>query len=83
MIFGRPVYARAILNAVSLASAPPFVKKNTSMSPGVISASFAPRSARGSVENEGCWRFYCGDEPRSRRPIWSEVESDALALFPQ
>jgi hypothetical protein len=36
----------------------------------------------GSVENEGCWRFYCGDEPRSGRPIWSDVESDALALFP-
>jgi hypothetical protein len=35
--------------AFSLASAPPFVKKNVSMSPGVISASFAPSRARGSV----------------------------------
>ena len=53
MIFGRPVYARAILKAVSFASAPPFVKKNTSMSPGVMAASFAPRRARGSVERDG------------------------------
>ncbi len=44
---------RAILIAFSLASAPPFVKKNASMSPGVISASLAPRRARGSVAMNG------------------------------
>jgi hypothetical protein len=43
------VTARAILNAFSLASAPAFVKKKTSMSPGVISASLAPSRARGSL----------------------------------
>ena len=35
------------------ASAPPFVKKNVSMSPGVSSASLAPRRARGSVAMNG------------------------------
>ena len=44
---------RASFTAFSLASAPAFVKKNTSMSPGVISASFAPRSARGAVAMNG------------------------------
>ena len=39
--------------AFSFASAPPFVKKKTSMSPGAISASFAPRRARGSVAMNG------------------------------
>jgi hypothetical protein len=39
--------------AFSLASAPPFVKKNTSMSPGVISASFSPSRARASVAMNG------------------------------
>ena len=39
---GRPVYARAIFIAFSLASAPPLVKKKTSISPGASSASFAP-----------------------------------------
>ena len=39
--------------AFSLASAPPLVKKNVSMSPGVTSASFAPRRARGSVAMNG------------------------------
>jgi hypothetical protein len=38
-----PVTTRATRIAFSTASAPPFVKKNVSMSPGVISASFAPR----------------------------------------
>jgi hypothetical protein len=44
---------RASLMAFSFASAPPFVKKNVSMSPGVISASFCPRRARGSVAMNG------------------------------
>lgn len=35
-----------------------------------------------SVENEERWRFFCGVDPRSTRPTWSENESDALALFP-
>ena len=39
--------------AFSLASAPPFVKKKTSMSPGASSASFAPSRARGSVARNG------------------------------
>ena len=45
--------ARAILIAFSTASAPPFVKKNVSMSPGQSSASFAPSRARGSVAMKG------------------------------
>src|SRR5262249_17492300 len=53
MILCRPVKKRAILIAFSLASAPPFVKKNVSISPGVISASFAPNSARGSCAHKG------------------------------
>jgi hypothetical protein len=44
---------RAILIAFSLASAPPLVKKNASISPGVIFASFSPSSARGSVAMNG------------------------------
>ena len=36
----------------------------------------------GSVETGTCWRYYCGSERGSQRPMWSEVESDALALFP-
>ena len=52
-IFCRPVTARAILNAFSFASAPPLVKKNTSISPGAISASFAASRARGSVAMKG------------------------------
>ena len=36
----------------------------------------------GSVENVDAWRFWCGTEPRSGRPSWSEDERDALALFP-
>ncbi len=39
--------------AFSTASAPPLVKKNVSMSPGVISASLAPSRARGSVAMNG------------------------------
>ncbi len=39
--------------AFSFASEPPLVKKNTSMSPGAISASFTPRRARGSVAMNG------------------------------
>jgi hypothetical protein len=39
--------------AFSTASAPPFVKKKASMSPGQISASFAPSRARGSVAMNG------------------------------
>jgi hypothetical protein len=41
------------LNAFSFASAPPLVKKNTSMSPGAISASLAASRARGSVAMNG------------------------------
>jgi len=33
------------------------------------------------VEDRGGWWFWCGFEPRSRRPVWSEEESDAVALF--
>ena len=39
--------------AAVLAYANPFVKKKTSMSPGVISASFAPSRARASVAMNG------------------------------
>jgi len=46
MILCRPVTTRAMRMAFSLASAPPLVKKNVSMSPGVIAASFAPSLAR-------------------------------------
>src|SRR5580658_434625 len=53
MILWRPVKKRAILMAFSLASAPPFVKKNVSISPGAISASLAPSRARGSVAMNG------------------------------
>ena len=44
---------RAILMAFSLASAPPVVKKNVSMSPGVSSARVCPRRARASVADCG------------------------------
>ena len=53
MILCRPVKKRASLIAFSFASAPPLVKKKTSMSPGVISASFAASRARGSVAMNG------------------------------
>ena len=36
----------------------------------------------GSVEDKESWRFYCGSDSRSRRPIWAAEESAALALFP-
>jgi hypothetical protein len=49
----RPVTTRATRIAFSTASAPPFVKKKVSMSPGVISASFAPSRARASVAMKG------------------------------
>ena len=39
--------------AFSLASAPPFVKKKCSMSPGAIAASFTPSRARASVAMNG------------------------------
>jgi hypothetical protein len=35
-----------------------------------------------SVEDPRSWRYSCGTEPRSGRPVWSEDEGDALALFP-
>ena len=35
----------------------------------------------GSVEDRGRWRFWCGLEARSQRPVWSGDESDAVALF--
>ena len=35
----------------------------------------------GSVEDRGCWRFWCGLETGSQRPVWSEDERDAVALF--
>jgi Domain of unknown function (DUF4185) len=34
------------------------------------------------VEDAGCWRFFCGLDRRSTRPVWSEHERDATALFP-
>ncbi len=52
-IFCRPVTARAMRIAFSLASAPPSVKKTFSMSPGRSSASFSPRRARTSVVMKG------------------------------
>ena len=52
-IFCRPVAWRAILIAFSFASAPPLVKKKTSMSPGASSASLAPSRARGSCAMNG------------------------------
>jgi hypothetical protein len=45
------------LIAFSMASAPPSVRKTLSRSPGRISASFAPRRARGSVANAG-WTYW-------------------------
>ena len=39
------------------------------------------RAARGSVGIGSRWRFWCGREARSRRAVWSENESDAVALF--
>jgi hypothetical protein len=36
----------------------------------------------GSVETVDRWRYLCGTDLRSRQPIWSEDERDALALFP-
>jgi hypothetical protein len=44
---------RASLIAFSFASAPPLVKKNVSMSPGAIAASFCPSLARASVAMKG------------------------------
>jgi hypothetical protein len=44
---------RASLIAFSLASAPPLVKKNVSMSPGQMAASFSPSRARASVAMNG------------------------------
>ena len=35
----------------------------------------------GDVEDRSRWRFWCGSEARSRRAVWSENESDAVALF--
>ena len=35
----------------------------------------------GDVEDRSRWRFWCGREARSRRAVWSENESDAVALF--
>jgi hypothetical protein len=35
----------------------------------------------GSVEDRGSWRFWSGLEARSQQPVWSEDESDAVALF--
>ncbi len=52
-IFWRPVTCRASLMAFSFASAPPPVKKLTSISPGRISASFWPSRARGSWAMKG------------------------------
>jgi hypothetical protein len=53
----RPVAWRASLIAFSIASAPPSVKNTLSMSPGRISASFAPRRARISVAKAG-WTYW-------------------------
>jgi hypothetical protein len=54
------VTARAILNAFSFASAPPFVKKNTSMSPGVSLRQFRSELARGSVASTASHSQYNG-----------------------
>ncbi len=35
----------------------------------------------GAVEDRDRWRFWCGLETRSQRPLWSENERDAVALF--
>ena len=35
----------------------------------------------GAVEDRSRWRFWCGREACSQRPVWSENESDAVALF--
>jgi len=35
----------------------------------------------GDVEDRRRWRFWRGREARSRRPVWSESETDAVALF--
>lgn len=35
----------------------------------------------GAVEDRGRWRFWSGREGRSARPVWSEDEGDAVALF--
>ena len=35
----------------------------------------------GAVEDRGRWRFFCGLD-RTRRPTWSDDETDACALFP-
>ena len=71
MILCRPVKKREILMAFSLASAPPLVKKNVSMSPGVISASLAPRRARGSVAMKGFAYAEC-------RSLLADRANDAL-----
>jgi hypothetical protein len=34
-----------------------------------------------AVEDRDRWRFWCGLEARSQRPVWSEDERDAVALF--
>src|SRR6266536_1136995 len=46
MILWRPVYQRASLIAFSFASAPPFVKKDITRSPGVTSARSRASSER-------------------------------------
>ena len=52
-IFWRPVTARAMRIAFSLASAPPRVKKDLAMSPGSRRARVSPRRARTSVAMNG------------------------------
>jgi hypothetical protein len=53
MTLCRPVYQRASLTAFSFASAPPFVKKDISRSPGVTSASRRASVERASVAMGG------------------------------
>src|ERR1017187_7800639 len=77
MILCRPVKKRASLMAFSLASAPPFVKKKVSISPGVISASFAPSRALTSVAMSDVHRHQLAVEIDEALPF-RRPEIDAL-----
>ena len=66
--------------AFSIASAPPSVKNTLSMSPGRISASFAPSLARISVANAGwtywslvAWATIASMTRRSPWPMFTDI----------
>ena len=66
--------------AFSIASAPPSVKKTLSMSPGRISASFAPSRARISVVKAGwtnwslvAWAVMASITRRSPWPMLTDI----------